>query len=341
MPDEVLSQSEIDKLLSAINEGTINAEEVKTEDTSKKVKTYDFRRPDKFSKDQIRTLRMLHESFARLFNTYLSTHLRSLVSIDVASVEQLTYQEFVQSMANPSVISILSLPPLKGNIIIELNTEVAFAFIDRVLGGEGNASTKARTLTEIEDAMMKKFMESAVANLKDAWANVVEIHPHVETMESNPQFAQIVSPSDMVIIVTIQVSICGVEGMMNICVPYLVLEPIMSKLTTTFWVASSQAKDDMPEHVEILQRKIERTRVPFIVELGNVYISIQEFMTLRFGDVLQLDTNVQDQLRCRVGARAKYLCRPGTAGKKVAVQITHILNEAEEESLEGDDLTNG
>ena len=222
-----------------------------------------------------------------------------------------------------------------------LNTEVAFAFIDRVLGGEGNASTKARTLTEIEDAMMKKFMESAVANLKDAWANVVEIHPHVETMESNPQFAQIVSPSDMVIIVTIQVSICGVEGMMNICVPYLVLEPIMSKLTTTFWVASSQAKDDTPEHVEILQRKIERTKVPFIVELGNVYISIQEFMTLRFGDVLQLDTNVQDQLKCRVGARAKYLCRPGTSGKKVAVQITHILNEAEEESLEGDDLTNG
>lgn len=341
MADEVLSQAEIDKLLSAINEGTVTADEIKQDDGQKKIKTYDFRRPDKFSKDQIRTLRMLHESFARLFNTYLSTHLRSLVNIEVASVEQLTYQEFVQSMANPSVISILSLPPLKGNIIIELNTEVAFAFIDRVLGGEGHSNTKARTLTEIEDAMMKKFMESAVANLKEAWANVVEIHPHVETMESNPQFAQIVSPTDMVIIVTVQVAICGVEGMMNICVPYLVLEPIMSKLTTTFWVSSSVTKDDMPEQLEILQKKIERTKVPFIVEMGSVFISIHEFLTLRFGDVLQLDTTVKDPLKCRVGNRTKYMCHPGTSGKHVAVQITHILNTEEEAVIEGDEITHG
>ena len=127
MADEVLSQSEIDKLLSAMADGTVSAEEVKAEEEQKKIKTYDFKRPDKFSKDQIRTLFMLHESFSRMLNTYLSTHLRTLVNVEVASVEQLTYQEFVQSLANPSVISILAVPPLKGNIIMEVNTEIAFA----------------------------------------------------------------------------------------------------------------------------------------------------------------------------------------------------------------------
>ena len=190
MADEVLSQSEIDKLLSALSEGSVDTEELKNEESQKKVKAYDFKRPDKFSKDQIRTLYMLHESFARLLNTYLSTHLRTMVSIDVASVEQLTYQEFVQSLANPSVISILAVPPLKGNIIVEVNTEIAFAFIDRVFGGAGKSGVKVRVLTEIEEAVMKRFVETAVGHLKEAWSNVVEFFPTIEATESNPQFTQ-------------------------------------------------------------------------------------------------------------------------------------------------------
>ena len=297
MAEDVLSQSEIDKLLSALSEGTVSAEEVKAEETQKKVKSYDFKRPDKFSKDQIRTLYMLHESFARLLNTYLSTHLRTMVSIEVASVEQLTYQEFVQSLANPSVISVLAVPPLKGNIILEVNTEIAFAFIDRVFGGAGESGIKVRVLTEIEEAVMRRFIDTTVSHLKEAWMNVVEFFPTIEATESNPQFAQIVPPSDMVVIITIQMKLGDVEGMMNICIPYLVLEPIMPKLTTTFWVASSVSKDDNPQQVEILQRKIERTKIPFVVEMGNIDISIREFLTLGFGDVLQLDTKVDDVLR--------------------------------------------
>ena len=329
MTEDVLSQSEIDKLLSALSEGTVSAEEVKAEETQKKVKTYDFRRPDKFSKDQIRTLYMLHESFARLFNTYLSTHLRTMVSIEVASVEQLTYQEFVQSLSNPSVISVLTVPPLKGNIIFEVNTEIAFAYIDRVLGGTGESSIKVRVLTDIEEAVIHRFIDTAVSHLKDAWANVVEFFPSIETMESNPQFAQIVPPNDMVVIITVQLKLGEVEGMMNICIPYLVLEPIMGKLTTTFWVASAATKDS-PQQVEILQKKLERTKVPFVVEMGSVTISINEFLTLGFGDVLQLDTEVDDDLKCRVGTKTKFFCRPGTSGKKMAVQITGVVNEGDE-----------
>lgn len=329
MADEVLSQSEIDKLLSAMADGTVSAEEVKAEEEQKKIKTYDFKRPDKFSKDQIRTLFMLHESFSRMLNTYLSTHLRTLVNVEVASVEQLTYQEFVQSLANPSVISILAVPPLKGNIIMEVNTEIAFAFIDRVFGGEGKTNMKPRVLTEIEEVVVKRFIDTAMRNLKEAWSNVVDFTPSLEATESNPQFTQIVPPSDMVVIVTIQMKVGDVEGMMNICIPYLVLEPVMSKLTTTFWVASSVTKDDDPKQVEILQKKLERTKVPLVVQLGEINITINEFLTLGFGDVLQMDTKVDDNLVCLVGHRPKFHCRPGTSGKKMAVQITDIIKDNE------------
>ena len=331
MPGDVMSQEEIDALLAAVSSGEVKTEDMKQEDT-RKIKTYDFKRPDKFSKDQIRTLYMLHESFTRLLNTYLSTHLRTLVSVEVASVEQLTYQEFVQSMANPSVISVMGVPPLKGNIIFEVGTDLAFAFIDRVFGGDGNTPMKSRVLTEIEDAVMRRFINAAMVNFKEAWANVATINPFLETTESNPQFTQIVTPSEMVVIVTIQAKIGDIEGMMNICIPYLVLEPIMSKLTTTFWVASSISKEDTDVHTVVIQEKLSKTQVPFVVEVGEVQITIKEFLTLGFGDVLQLGTKVKDDLPCKVGSNAKFYCRPGTFGKRMAVQITQVVTPEDEET---------
>ena len=332
MAEDVLSQTEIDKLLSALSDGSVSAEEVKAEEEERKVKVYDFKRPDRFSKDQIRTLFMLHESFSRLLNTYLSASLRTMVEIEVMSVEQLTYQEFVQSMANPSVIGILALPPLKGNIIVEVGTDVAFAYIDRVFGGEGKSGLKSRALTDIETAVMRRFIDTVTNYFREAWSNVVEFRPNFESMETNPQFAQIVPPSDMVVLVTIHIKMGEVDGMMNICIPYLVLEPVMSKLTTSFWVAASADKESTPEQVAELQRKIERTQVPFKVELGSVDITINEFLTLGFGDVLQLDTLTQDELVCYVGSNAKFRARPGTSGKRMAVQISGII--------EGDDDAN-
>ena len=151
----------------------------------------------------------------------------------------------------------------------------------------------------------------------------------METTESNPQFTQIVPPSDMVVIVTIQMKVGEIEGMMNICIPYLVLEPIMSKLTTTFWVASSISKDETENQVAIIQSKLERTYVPFVVEVGQVQITIREFLTLGFGDVLQLGTKVKEDFKCRIGKNTKFLCRPGTSGKKMAVQITEIIQPEE------------
>jgi len=329
---DVLTQDQIDALLAAANDDSTDLEELKREETSRKIKVYDFKRPDKFSKDQIRTLYMLHESFARMLNTYMSSHLRTLVNVDVASVEQLTYQEFVQSLANPSVITILGVPPLKGNIIFEISSEIAFAYIDRVFGGDGSTSMKTRVLTEIEDAVMRRFVNTAMERFKESWANVTPMNPVLEATESNPQFTQIVPPNDMVVIVTMQTKLGEVEGFMNICIPYLVLEPIMSKLTTTFWVAASVAKDDTHSQAEIIRKKLNNTKVPFVVEVGRVNITIREFLTLGFGDVLQLNTKVKEDFPCMVGSNAKFLCRPGTFGKKMAVQITQVIQKEEDDS---------
>ena len=194
---------------------------------------------------------------------------------------------------------------------------------------------KTRTLTEIEDAVMRRFVNTAITHLKEAWSTVAPMNPRLEATESNPQFTQIVPPNDMVVIVTMQMKVGEIEGMMNICIPYLVLEPIMSKLTTTFWVASSISKELNKNEVEDIRRKLERTKVPFIVEVGDVNITIREWLTLGFGDVLQLNTRVKDDLPCRIGSNIKFYCRPGTSGKKMAVQVTRVITPEEEEILKG------
>ncbi len=325
MAGDVLSQSEIDELLSALSTGTVSAEEIRTEQELKKVKIYDFKRPDKFSKDQIRTLYMIHENFARLLNTYLSAHLRTMINIEVASVDQLTYEEFIRSLPSPSVISIFQMPPLKGNAVFEMNPALVFAIIDRLFGGVGASISKSRSLTDIEEAIVSRVMTKALEQLQEAWRQVIETNPKLGAIESNPQFTQVVPPNDMVVIITLQAKILQTEGLMTLCIPYLVLEPIMSKLTTTFWVASSTAKKVVSENSD-LQKRLIRTPIPVSVVLGKTSINVYELMTLSVGDVLPLDSKCSGELRFVVGQKEKFKCKPGLAGKKMAVQITRICS---------------
>ncbi len=327
---DVLSQSEIDDLLSALSTGVVTAEEIKTEEKQRKIKIYDFKRPDKFSKDQIRTIYMLHENFARMINTYLSAHLRTLIHIDVASVDQLTYEEFIRSMPNPSVISIFQMRPLKGNAILEINPNIVLAIIDRLFGGPGLPPAKARALTDIEEAIIRKVIHKAMESMQEAWKQVVSIEPRMEALETNPQFTQIVPPNDMVVLITLQAKIGQAEGLMNICIPYLVLEPIMSKLTTTFWVSSSTAKQSSPETMNSLQRKLEKTLIPVITELGRATISVHELLNLGVGDVLQLDTKAENDLSVIIGSREKFKCKPGLVGHKNAIQITQVISQGDD-----------
>lgn len=327
---DVLSQSEIDELLSALSTGVVSAEDIKSEQSQRKVKVYDFKRPDKFSKDQIRTLYMLHENFARLLNTYLAAHLRSFVHINVASVDQLTYEEFIRSLPNPSVISIFQMRPLKGNVLLEVNPNIVFAIIDRLFGGPGAPPAKPRPLTDIEEVIVKRVLGKMLESFQDAWKQVISLDPRMEAIETNPQFTQIVPPNDMVVIITLQTKIGQAEGLINICIPYLVLEPIMSKLSTTFWVASSMAKQSADENVNALQRKLERTLIPVVVELGKIGVNVHELLDLTVGDVLQLETAVNEDLSIMVGSNEKFKCKPGISGKKLAVQVTQIMAKGED-----------
>jgi len=327
---EVLSQAEIDDLLSALSTGVVSAEEIRSEQKQKKIKIYDFKRPDKFSKDQIRTLYMLHENFARLLNTYLSAHLRTLIHINVATVDQLTYEEFIRSLPNPSVINVFQMRPLKGNAILEINPNIVFSIIDRLFGGPGLPPAKPRPLTDIEEAITRRVINKALESLQEAWKQVVAIEPRADVIETNPQFTQIVPPNDMVVIITLQTKIGQAEGLINICIPYLVLEPIMSKLTTTFWVASSIAKQSSQENVAALQRKLERAPIPVIVEMGRVTVTVQELLELAVGDVMQLETKVEDELNIIIGSKEKFKCKPGLAGHKLAIQITEVLAGGDE-----------
>jgi len=327
---DVLSQNEIDELLSAISTGVVNAENIKQEQKQKKIKLYDFKRPDKFSKDQIRTLYMLHENFARLLNTYLSAHLRTMVQVSVASVDQLTYEEFIRSMPNPSVISIFEMRPLSGNALMEINPSIVFSIIDRLFGGVGTPPAKPRELTDIEQSIVARLVNKALESLSEAWRQVVNIEPRLEVIESNPQFTQIVPPNDMVVIITLQTRIAQTEGFINLCIPYLVLEPIMPKLTTSFWVASSIARAGSKTNVTQMQKKLERTLVPLMVELGKINVTVGEMLDLTVGDVIRLDSKVNEELPIIIGQHQKFKCKPGSSNNRIAVQITQVVPEEED-----------
>ncbi len=230
---EILSQEEIDSLLTAISTGEAVPDEV-SHTEQRKVKIYDFRRPDKFSKDQIRTLHMMHETFARLTSTALSAQLRALVGVHVASVDQLTYEEFIRSIPNPTTLAVVNMDPLKGSAVLEIDPSITFTIIDKLFGGRGEPAKISRELTEIELSVMEGIVVRILGNLRESWSNVIDLRPRLSTIETNPQFAQIVPPSEMVVLITLETKVGEVEGMTNLCLPYITIEPVISKFSAQY-----------------------------------------------------------------------------------------------------------
>ena len=233
---EILSREEIDQLLAAINAG--NAEPQKKEPGVRKIKIYDFKRPDKFSKDQIRSISIIHETFARLAATSLSAQVRSMVHIHVAAVDQLTYEEFIRSIPTPTTLAIFNMDPLKCSAIIEIDPFITYPIIDRLLGGPGEGIKSLTELTDIETSIMERIIIRLLGNMREAWTTVIDMHPRLGQIETYPQFAQIVPPAEMVILVTLDTKVGDVEGMINICIPYLTVEPIIGKLSSPYGAVS-------------------------------------------------------------------------------------------------------
>jgi flagellar motor switch protein FliM len=327
---EVLSQSEIDELLSALSSGSVDANELKEEQNRKKVKVYDFRRPNKFSKDQIHTLQVIYENYARSLATYLSAQLRAPVQMEILSVEQLTYEEFIRSIPNPTILNIFSFYPLEGSAIMEINPNLGFAFLDRLLGGPGYAPPKIRALTEIEQTVMERLAQKMLDHLQEPWGSIIELEPGLERVETNPQFTQLVSPSEIMIIVSIETQMSEVLGMINMCIPFLVLEPILEKLSVHYYYSSSSQKATQ-ENIDSIRLKLENTRVPVKVLLGTTTISVKELLELNIGDVVPLERSIRNDLEVVIGQRTKFLGKPGVYENRMSIQVSQIVEEGNED----------
>lgn len=322
---EILSQSEIDSLLAAISSGELDASDMDKGD-EKQVKNYDFSRPTKFSKEHLRTLEIIFEHYGRLVSTNLPAYLRNNVQVAVVSSETLTFSEFTNALSNPVVLGIINFAPLNGTIIIDMATNLAYAILDRMLGGMGVPLEKNREFSEIELSIIQKVLVMMTQLLREPWKNVVDVSPVLNRVETNPQFAQIIAPSDMIAIVTLSLKIGDVEGMVNICLPFFTLEDVMDRLNTKFWFSSMQEKHDenYEEYIESMIRKVD---VPIKAVLGKSVISVGDFMNLQVGDCIRLDSKVENDMNIYVGNIRKFTALPGANKDVYAVRITSVIRE--------------
>ncbi len=325
---DTLSQNEIDELISALSSGDVDVKEIEDEKKDKKVRKYDFRRPDKFAKDQLRTLEIIHENFGRLLNSFLSGYLRTFVEVNVISVQSFIYSEFSDSISNPAILGVVEFAPFEGDIIIDVSSEIAYCMIERVLGWVSKTSpSEGRALTEIEITLIKNIMLKMINLLRDPWDNIVELNPRLKNIETNSQFAQIVSPSESVALITFNVKVGDNEGMLNICIPHFVIEPILPNLSTRLWFATSSRKVSSGAETERIKSSIVGTHVTLTAEIGKSTLSVSELMNLQKGDIILLDSKAEEPIDVKVENQLKFKAVPGLKNKNIAVRITEVIDE--------------
>lgn len=324
---EVLSQSEIDNLLNALSSGELDVDQMQ-DAGDKQVKDYDFKRPAKFSKEHLRTLEIIYEHYGRLISTNLPVYLRKNIQVTVASSETVTFSEFTNALSNPVILGIIDFKPLNGDIIIELSPNLGFAMIDRMLGGQGLPLEKSRDFSEIEMTILQKLMIVCMQLMREPWRNVVDVNPMMERIETNAQFAQVIAPSDMIAIVSMNVRIGEAEGFMNICLPYFTLEDVMDKLNTKYWFSTMQ-KDDKVDYEEHIEALIKRIDIPVKAVLGKSQVSVSDFINLQIGDIIRLDSKVDSELDVFVGNIQKFTALPGSSKDSYAVRVTSVIREGE------------
>lgn len=335
MADEpTLSQEELDALLGGLGDKPA-AEESGSAAGSRpgkpgKVKPYDFRRPDRFSKDHMRTLEMVHDSFARFLQASLSTYLRSLVDAKVASVQQMTYEEFINTLSNPTSINTFTMEPLKGNAVLEVNVELMFAMIDRVLGGPGIVPKKIRELTAIEQPVVERIIVRALDNLREAWQKVAPIVPKLEQLDSNPHFVQVAAPSEIVALIALDLKVREQTGRMHLCLPYVLLEPIVPRLLAKEWISSGQKGGPTSDSMINLKRGLGDTTLKVTAILGHASVTVHEVLGLKAGDIVRLERNIREDLTLEIEGREKFKVKPAIVNKRKGVVITEVMKDPED-----------
>lgn len=322
--EDILSQNEIDELLKALDTGELDAQEIQEARRERKIKIHDFRRPSKFAKEHLKSLNIIYDNYARLITNFLTGYLRTLVQVDVINVESLAYLDFNNSISTPAIISIVDFMPLNGSIVFELEPDVAYALIERILGGKGSVLEKKRDFTEIELAIMERITRQLLNLMPETWENVISLNPKLDRIETNSQFAQIIAQHEMIALVTLKAKIGDVEGLINICIPHLVIEPVISKLSTKFWF-SMKEKEISEKSKTNIQNRIKSTKVPIKALLGKTVITIGDFLDLQKGDVLPLNTDVNGNLEILVDNITKFYATPGVRKNKIALKISQVI----------------
>lgn len=330
---EVLSQAEIEALLASMPAGEapdgepVRAPVITAPVSNRQVKTWDFRKPDKFSKDHLRSLLALHQNFARLASTGLSARLRANVQIKVTSVDQGLYEEYIDLLPASSMVNVVSMRPLEGNILLEFQPELAMVMLDRLLGGSGGPVDPAHEPTDIEFALVRNLGRTLTEAMREAWVNLAEVDPMIEDLSTSPHLVQVAAPADIVVIVLLELQIADRLGTISICIPHLSLEPLMQRLSAQVWVVSNRRQNATPEHRAHLVGGLRRAVLPVRAVLGEALITVDELLRLQEGDVLLLGNGAVQTVRVKVGNRYKFSGAPGMVGSRMAVKITSVDDE--------------
>jgi flagellar motor switch protein FliM len=336
---DILSQSEIDALLSALTSGEIDADEIREADESSRVRNYDFRRAMRFSKDHIRIIARIHDSFARLVTTHLSAQLRSVVQVQVESVDQVPYEEFIHSIPQLTVIQVMEFDALNGKLVVEMNPQIVFAMLDRLMGGMIGGPYKERELTEIETALVNRVLSGMPQQLSEAWKNVIAMTPEKVSTESNPQFLQLTTPNETVLVITLSAKIGNNSGLLNVCIPHMTIEPVMSRLSTQYFMDAGRTSHQHQEEVRRLNLQLRNADVDVSVELGQTELSFVEVMELQVGDIIPLQAPVHQPLTVYVNQVPTYTGGIGTSKKHYAVQIMDDWKVVQEDERRDEIIT--
>ena len=323
---DVLSQNEIDALLSALSTGELEADEISRDEEKHKVKLYDFKSPQKFSKEHIRTLELVNDNYARIISNYLTGQIRQSVKVKIETVEQITYEEFIHSVQNPTIITIFKMPPLTGNIILETNPQFSLRVIDILLGGNGDRKVNTKEFSDIDKNIMKQITSGMISNLKLAWESVLHVEPEVEGIETNPAINQTLAPNEPVALITFSVEMGKSNTFINMCIPYLSIEKILDKLVVQYAFQNNDESVMAESRIKI-EEGIHKVDIEIKAELGSTNLTVDDFLKLTKGDVIKLDNKSSSPIKVYVGDEECYYGKPGISGKNMGVMILDITDK--------------
>lgn len=305
----------------------INFDEVTAKYSRKEVNNYDFRRPNRISKNQVRTLQSIHESFAEIFGYYLVSKLQTTVNITTTSVDQLFYSEYILSVANPSCLYVFDIEGTDGNGILEISPQLALIIVERLLGGSADIAPKPRTITAIEQTVVRGMIEHALSDLKNAWKAISDIGFKYQRLEQEADFVQIAPSSEIVIVISFDVYIGSQTFLLNLCFPTFALEEVLAKLNRQQVTTSSmpQSVSKMKENILTVNQQISTTYLPVIAELGKASLTVAELLELKVGDVIKLKKRIDQEMEIIIAGKRKLAARPGSVEGKKAVRIIRPL----------------